>query len=154
MVESAQAGVGDYNRIRRRLWLHRAPTRRVLLQRIVGAILVVIAHVIKNEPAQVLFVQRDHIFEDLAATTAHPAFGHPVLPRRPNARSFWFQTSRLQKSDDVGVKLRIAVQDGVPIGAGIGERLAQLLNDPYRRGWRVTFKCTILRRPCSISKKQ
>ena len=141
MVESAQAGVGDYNRIRRRLRLHRAPTRRVLLQRIVGAILVVIAHVIKNEPAQVLFVQRDHIVE-------------PVLPRCRNARSFWFQISRLQKSDDVGVKLRIAVQDGVPIGAGIGERLAQLLNDPYRRGWRVTFKCTILRRPCSISKKQ
>ena len=105
MMESAQAGVGDYDRIRRRLRLHWAPTRRVLLQRIVSAILVVIAHVITNEPSQVLFVQRDHLVEDLAATTAHPAFRHPVLPRRPNARSFWFQTSRLQKSDDVGVKL-------------------------------------------------
>jgi len=134
MMESAQAGVGDDDRIRRRLRLHRAAARRVLLQGIVDAILVVIAYVITNEPAQVLFVQRDHVVKDLAATTAHPAFRYPVLPRRPNARSFWLQTSRLEKSDDVGVKLRIAVQDGVPIGTDIGERLAQLLNHPFGCG--------------------
>ncbi len=72
MRESAQAGMGNDNRIRRRLRLHRAPTRRVLLQRIVDAILVVIAHVSTNEPAQVLFIQHDHMVEDLTATTAHP----------------------------------------------------------------------------------
>jgi len=71
-----------------------------------------------------LFVQRDDVVEDLAATTAHPAFRHPVLPGRPDAGAFGLQARRLQESDDVGVKLRIAIQDGVPIGSGIGERLA------------------------------
>ena len=79
-----------------------------------------------------LFLQRDDVVEDLAATTAHPAFRHPVLPRRPDAGAFGLQARRLQESDDVGVKLRIAIQDGIPIGAVIGECLAQLLNHPFR----------------------
>ena len=53
-----------------------------------------------------------------------PAFRHTVLPGRPDAGAFGLQARCLQESDDVGVKLRIAIQDGVPIGAGIGERLA------------------------------
>ena len=81
-----------------------------------------------------LFIQRDDVVEDLAATTTHPAFRHPVLPGRPDAGAFGLQARRLQESDDVGVKLRIAIQDGVPIGAGVGERLAQLLDDPGGRG--------------------
>ena len=81
-----------------------------------------------------LFVQRDDVVENLPATTPHPAFGNPVLPGRPDAGAFGLQARRLQESDDVGVKLRIAVQDGVPIGAGVGERLAQLLDHPFGRG--------------------
>ena len=97
-----------------------------------NAILVVIAHVVTNQPAEMLFVQRDDVVEDLPTTTPHPAFGYAVLPRRPDTGAFGLQTRRLQESDDVGVKLRIAIQDGVPIGSGIGERLAQLLNHPFR----------------------
>ena len=80
------------------------------------------------------FVQRDDVVEDLAATTAHPAFRHPVLPGRPDAGAFGLQARRLQESDDVGVKLRIAIPDGVPIGAGVRERLAQLRDHPGRDG--------------------
>ena len=53
MMKSAQACVGNYDCIRRRLRFPRAPTRRVLLQGIVEAILVVIAHVITNRPGSV-----------------------------------------------------------------------------------------------------
>ena len=135
-----QASVGNYDCIRRRLRLHRAPTRRVLHQRIVDAILVAIAHVITNERAKVLFVQRDHMVEDLAATTAHPAFGNPVLPRCPNARSFWFQTSRRQESDDVGVKLWVAVENDVPIQGSFWKRFARSLRARSRSSKRICAK--------------
>ena len=134
MMESAQACVRNHDRIRRRLLLDEAAIRRVLIESIVNAILVVITHVVTNQPTEVLFVQRNDVVEDLAAATPHPAFRNPVLPGRPDARALGLQPCRLQESDDVGVELRIAVQDGVPIGAGVGERFAQLLDHPFRRG--------------------
>ena len=120
MMESAQAGVRNHDRLRRRLPLDRAAIRRVLLQRFVNSISVVIAPVVTQQPAEMRFIQRDDVVEDLAAAATHPAFRHPVLPRRSDARAFRLQTCRLQESDDVGVKLRIAVQDGVPIGQSSG----------------------------------
>ena len=74
MMESAQAGLRNHDRIRRRLPLDRTAIRRVLIESIVDAILVVITDVVTYQPAEMLFVQRDDVVEDLAATTTHPAF--------------------------------------------------------------------------------
>jgi len=44
----------------------------------VNAILVVIAHVIADQTAKVLFIHRDGMVEDLAAAASDPSFGGSV----------------------------------------------------------------------------
>jgi hypothetical protein len=70
--------------------------------------------------------------QDLAPNTPHPSFRDPVLPRRLDARPFWFQTGRLQKRNHVSIEFRIAVQDHVSVRGSLGKRFAQLLDDPVR----------------------
>ena len=44
-------------------------------------VVVVVVHVIANEPSEMLFVQRDDMVENLAAAASYPAFRGSVLPR-------------------------------------------------------------------------
>ena len=83
-------------------------------------------------PQQMSFVQRDHMVQDLSATTADPSFRDSVLPGRLNARPLRFQTRRLQKCDDRGIEFRIAIQNRVTVRASFRKSLTQLLNDPLR----------------------
>ena len=72
MVKAAEPGTGDHRRGWRRLDFHWPPVRCVLIERIVNPVVVMVVHVIANEPPQMLFVQRDHVVESLAAAAAHP----------------------------------------------------------------------------------
>ena len=51
-----------------------------LSKRIVNAIFLIVPHVIANKPAQMLFVQRDDVVQDLPSATSHPAFRDAILP--------------------------------------------------------------------------
>ena len=53
-------------------------SRRLLLQGIMNAIVVVISEVISNQPTQMGFVQDDHVVQEFPATAPHPALGHAV----------------------------------------------------------------------------
>lgn len=100
------------------------------------------------------FVQRDDVVENFAAATAHPAFRGSVLPGRLHTRLLGIQTGRLQKLDHLIIEFRVAVEDDVAIRGGLWKRFTQLLEGPLCRRVRVTLKCRILRRPCSMTKKQ
>jgi hypothetical protein len=67
----------------------------------VDPVLLIIADVLAEDSAKVLFVHRDDMVEDLAAAASDPSFGGAVLPGRLNARPFYFQSGRLQELDDV-----------------------------------------------------
>lgn len=128
MLQAAQARRGNYRRFRGRFWLDRSSIRSVLFQGTVNAVFVVIADVIPDDSAQVLFIQRDHVIEDLAATTSDPSFGGSVLPWRLYARPFWFQPRRLEEGNDVGVEDRIAVQNDIAVWTRLRKGLSQLLH--------------------------
>jgi hypothetical protein len=72
--------------------LDQAAIRRVLIESIVNVIsVVVITDVVTHQPAEMLFIQRDDVVEDLAATTTHPAFATrfakaPTSIRFPSTR--------------------------------------------------------------------
>ena len=94
MMETAQARARNQRRLVQRLALDRAVIRRVLLQGVVNAVVVVVVHVIADQPAEMLFVQRDDVVEDLATATSHPSFSdsigvsiqlHPIGALRTNA---------------------------------------------------------------------
>jgi hypothetical protein len=70
-----------------------------------NAVVVMIADVIANESAQVGFIQRDHMIEQLAAAASDPAFSQSILPWRLHARSLRLQASASQECDHGVIKL-------------------------------------------------
>src|SRR5438445_134698 len=82
---STEPGTGDHRGGRRRLAFHWPSVRCVLIEGIVNPVVVVVVHVIANEPPQMFFVQRDDMVEDLAAAASYPALRNSVLPRRLDA---------------------------------------------------------------------
>src|SRR5574340_263975 len=104
MMETTKAWVGNHDCVRCRLLLDRSVIRRILVQRIVNAVLAMVVHVITNQPPEMLLVQGDHMIKDLAATASDPSLGGSILPRCLNARPFRFQTRRLQKCNHLSVE--------------------------------------------------
>ena len=105
---------------------------RVFAETIVNSIFVIVVHVIADQPAKMLFVQRDHVVEDLSPATSHPSFRNSILPRRLYARPFGLQSGCPQEGDHFVIERRIAIEDGISIRTRFGECLAQLLHHPLR----------------------
>src|SRR6516164_11464084 len=72
--------------------------RRLLLQGIVNAIVVVILEVISNQPTEMGFVQDDHVVQHFPATAPHPALRHAVLPGTAISRSDQLTAEAFQQS--------------------------------------------------------
>src|ERR1700680_4314788 len=80
VMKTARARRGHHCRVRGRLRLNCSMVRRVLLQGIVNAIVMVVVHVCSDQPVEMAFVQRDDRVEQLAPATADLALGDAVLP--------------------------------------------------------------------------
>ncbi len=77
MVETAEAWQRSQTRIADWLWLDRTSTRRVFAQRIMDAVFVVIADVLADDAAEVIFIHRDDMVENLAAAASDPSSAVP-----------------------------------------------------------------------------
>src|SRR5882672_10680562 len=104
MMKTAQTRLRDHCRGWRRSVFHGPPIWRVLIEGIVNAVFVVVLHIIANQPAQMAFVQRDDMVEDLSSTASDPPFRNPVLPWRLNTRPLRLQACSLQECDHIDVK--------------------------------------------------
>jgi len=113
MMQAAQPQTGNHLRGRPRLAFDRSPMGRVLFQGIVNPIVVVVVHVIANQPSQVSFVQCDDVVQDLTAAASDPSLRSPVLPGRPYTRALRLQTGCLQERDHIGIEFRIVVQEDI-----------------------------------------
>ena len=94
-------------------------------------VLVVVDHVLGNQPPQMRFVQRNDVVEKLAPTASHPTLGGPVLPRCLNTGALRLEACRLQERDYIGIELRIAVHDHITKSTSLGKRFPQLLYNPF-----------------------
>ena len=128
--------------------------RCVLFQGVVNTVFVIIIYVVKDQPAEMGFMESDYMVQDFPAATSDPPFGNAVLPGCLRARLLGLQPCCLQERHNLNVEFRIPSEDRIPIRTRFRKRLAQLLHDPVRRRVTLTLKCRILRRPCSITKKQ
>ena len=70
MMQSAQTRQRDYGCFRGWLLLDRSAIGRVFAEAIVNSVFVMVVHVIADQPAKMLFVQRNDVVEDLAPTTS------------------------------------------------------------------------------------
>ena len=133
MMKATEPGTGDHRRRRRWLAFHWPSIRRVFIEGIVNPVVVVVVHVIANEPPQVLFVQRDDMVENLSAAASHPAFRNPILPRCLYTRALRRQACRLQEGNHIGIEFRVVVEDGITIRTRTRERLHAVVAPPTRQ---------------------
>jgi hypothetical protein len=94
--------------------------------------MVVVAHVVPEQPAKMRLVQRDDMVENLPPAASYPALRRAILPGRLDAGSFGLQTRRPQEVDDVLIELRVAIQNDVTIRSRLRKSLSQLLDHPLR----------------------
>src|SRR5215831_11770831 len=130
MVKATQPWQGNQTGMSGWFSLDRTSMGRVFAQRVVNAILVVIAEVVADQTAKMFFIHRDDMVQDLAAAASDPSFGSSVLPWGLNARSFWLKSGGLQERKDIGIEDRIAIQNDVAIRSRLRKGFSQLLHDP------------------------
>ena len=107
------------------------PTARcALIERDVRSVFVIIRQILTTKPSEMVFVQRNDVIQQFAASTADPSFSNSVLPRAPPTRSHRFNAARLQEGENLGTELCVAIKQDVTIRAGQWQSLAQLLDNP------------------------
>ena len=94
----------------------------------------VIAQVVLSQTPEMAFIEHDHMIEQFVAEASNPAFSHSVLPRTSVARPHGRNSAGVQEIEHCGAKLRIAIEDEVLVVGTVGERLAELLYDPFTSG--------------------
>ena len=81
VMQPAQASLRDHPT----LSCGSSPTRRCLLaQPEMGPVVMVVGDVIREEPLEMVLIQRNHLVEQLAAAASQPALGYAILPRTLN----------------------------------------------------------------------
>ena len=133
MVQTTEARHRDHAGMRCWPLLDGPFFRSVFFQRVMHAVLMVVAYVFAQEPEQMSFVHYDDMVQDLPATTPHPSFRGSILPGRLDARPLRFQTCRPKKHQHFVVELGLSVQNHITIRRGLRKRFAQLLDHPAGR---------------------
>jgi hypothetical protein len=88
MMQAAKSGFGYYHTTRADVYRRDPARRRLLLQREVRSVLVVVADILAHQSFQMSLVEHDHMVEQIPATVANPAFGDAVLPGTSEAGPF------------------------------------------------------------------
>lgn len=85
--------------------------RRLFPQAVMGPVLMIVREEFSAESSQILFVERDHMIQQLSTTATHPALSDSVLPRAVNARLDWLDAATRQELADCRIELRIVIED-------------------------------------------
>ncbi len=73
----------------------------------------IIAEVFTNQPAQMSFVEDDHMVQQFSAASPHPTFGNPVLPWTPIGRSNRLPAHGLDHFRYFFIELSISIMERV-----------------------------------------
>jgi hypothetical protein len=87
VVQSAEAWHRHNFGSRHTSWVYHPSLGRILVHGVVDTVLVIVADVIANQPAQVTFIQDDHMIQQFPAAASHPALRDSILPGTPKAGS-------------------------------------------------------------------
>ena len=133
MMQTTQARAGNHRCPRLRFLLDWPAIRSVFVKRVVNAVLLKVSDVFSHQPPQMSFVERDHVIEQLAATTSDPTFRDAVLPRRCDARPLGLESCRLEEVDNIGIEFGVAIEDDVTVRACPRKRFLAVVGRPTLR---------------------
>jgi hypothetical protein len=64
---------------------------RVLRESKMRPVLVIVKQVRRHQPFEMALIQDDHVIQQVASATSHPALSHTVLPRTAKGRASWLE---------------------------------------------------------------
>jgi hypothetical protein len=99
-------------------------------------------------------IENNQVIEKLSATVSDPAFRDSILPRACRAYAHRLYSVRCQHIGDLLAKLGIIIQDRVAVQQDSGNASLSCCTIQGPVGCSVTLKWRILRRSCSMMKKQ
>jgi len=111
MMQSAQSRHRDDFAIRNGIRFVFAPAGRLLRQREVRPVLVVIANEFGHEPFQVAFVEDDHMIEQIPAASADETLRHAILPRTLEAGSLGLNIEAFYRVNHFIIEIGAVVED-------------------------------------------
>jgi len=83
---------------------------RVLRESKMSPVLMVVEHIGKHQPFEMPLIQDDHVVQQVASATSHPALRNTVLPRTAKGRASWLASHVPHSRKHLGSKLCVAVE--------------------------------------------
>src|ERR1035437_7407017 len=107
----------------------------VLPESEMSPVLVVVTDVLIQQPSQMFLIQHDHMIQEIATYTAHPALGNSVLPRTAECGANRLAAHRLHGRDHIGTELGVPIEDQEALRLlAVFPSLVQLQRNPKRVG--------------------
>src|SRR5260370_3820360 len=110
MVQATESRKGLNLVFTRRANFCRPTCWRVLRESKMRPVLMVVEHVRRHEPFEMPLIQDDHVVQQVASATSHPALRNTVLPRTPKDLASCLAFHVPHSRNLLGCKLCVAVE--------------------------------------------
>jgi hypothetical protein len=110
MVQPAESRKGLNLAFTRRPNFCSTTSWRVLRQSKMCPVLMVVKQVRRHQPFEMALIQDDHVIQQVASTTSHPALSNTVLPRTAKGSASWLASNLPHSRNHIGAKLCVAVR--------------------------------------------
>src|SRR6202011_3666252 len=105
MVQAAESRKGLNRVFSLRANFCRPTCWRVLRESKMSPVLVIVEQVGRHQPFEMPLIQDDHVVQQVASATSHPALSNTVLPRTAKGRASWLAAHVPRGRNHVGSKL-------------------------------------------------
>ncbi len=133
MMQAAEPRHGNYLRTDWRSHLNLPASGSFLVQTEMSSIVMIVANVLIHQAFQMVFIDHDHLVEQIAAAAPHEAFGRTVLPRALKTGSFGLNAEALDRRNHLFIEMGPTIKDQVLRCGIIGKPFAELLRHPGAR---------------------
>ncbi len=110
MVQPAESRKGLNLPFTRRANFCRPTCWRVLRESKMRPVLMIVEQVGRHQPFEMPLIQDDHVVQQVASATSHPALRNTVLPRTAKGRASWLASHVPHSRKHLGSKLCVAVE--------------------------------------------
>src|SRR6266436_1524796 len=93
-------------------------------------VLMMVTNILREQSLQMVFIQRNHVVQQVSSAASHPALRDPILPWTPEGSSLGNDPCGFHRCNDLEPKLLITIKDQVFVRGFKWKRLPQLLDDP------------------------
>ena len=109
----------------------RSTFRSLLPETTVGAVLVVVLDIRREQPFQMRFVEGNHLIVQFAPAAADPPLGNAILPKTTDDSPNGMDVHGANRIGHFAAILGVVVEEEKLGGRFIGEGFSYLLHDPY-----------------------